>query len=105
MQLGRDKFKNQEKKLKKNKKEQEIYNKVIEHIKTCKNFGELQESPISQMYEFEPLKHELSGYYSFNLCKKGGVIRLIVSEGENQEVLNLNFISMDHYKDFKRIIN
>ena len=102
MQLCRDNFKNQEKKLKKNKKEYEMYNKIIDHIKMCRNFDELRFSPISLMYGFEPLKYECNGYYSFNLSKKGGVIRLIVSIGEDDTVLNLDYISMDHYNDFKK---
>ena len=102
VQLCRDNYNNQEKKLGKYKKEQETYNKIIEHIKMCKNFDELQYNPISKMYGFEALKHECNGYYSFNLSKKGGVIRLIVSENEDSTVLNLDFISMDHYNDFKR---
>ena len=102
VQLCRDNYNNQEKKLGRYKNEQATYNKIIEHIKMCRNFDELQYSPISKMYGFEPLKYQCSGYYSFNLSKKGGVIRLIVSENEDCTVLNLEFISMDHYKDFKK---
>ena len=102
MQLCRDSYNNQEKKLGKYKDEQTTYNKIIEHIKICKDFEELQYNPISRMYGFEALKNEFSGYYSFNLSKRGGVIRLIVSKNEDCRVLNLEFISMDHYKDFKR---
>ncbi len=102
MQLCRNEFTNQEKKLKNNRQELETYNKIINHIKICKNFEDLKQNPISKTYGFEQLKYEFGNYYSFNLSKKGGVIRLIVSEGENHEELNLVFISMDHYKDFRR---
>lgn len=104
MQLCRDKFENQEKKLKRYKKERETYDKIINLIKMSRTFDELQSSPISKMYGFEALKHECSGFYSFNLSKKGGVIRLIVSEGKEKTILNLEYISMDHYNDFKRIL-
>ena len=46
----------------------------------------------------------LKGYYSFNLCKKGGVIRLIFTIDEYNNIVNLIFISMNHYEDFKRNI-
>ncbi len=51
------------------------------------------------MYGFEALKHELSGYYSFRLSKKGGVIRLIVSEGKSDEEINLEYNNITN-KDF-----
>lgn len=102
MKLNKSHFNTEEKKLKKYKREQVILDKIIEHIKICKDFNELQYSPISRMYGFEPLKHQLGGYYSFNLSKNGGVIRLIVSENEDCTTLNLEFISMNHYEDFKK---
>lgn len=104
MILNRDNFNNQEKKLKKYNEEKKTYDKIINHIKLCNNFTELGYSPMSLMYGFEALKHELSGYYSFRLSKKGGVIRLIVSEGKSDEEINLEYISMEHYEDFKRKI-
>lgn len=102
MQLCRDNFKNEEKKLKRYAKEKEVYNNVINHIKLCRNFDELQYSPISLMYGFEQLKYQCNEYYSFNLNKNKGVIRLIISKNEDVNVINLEFISMDHYNDFKR---
>lgn len=102
MFINRENFTNEEKKLKRYKREQAMYNKIIEHIKLCKDFNELQYNPISKMYGFEPLKYQLSGYYSFNLSKNGGVIRLIVSENQDCTVLNLEFVTMDHYEDFKK---
>ena len=41
-------------------------------------------------------------YYSFNLSKKGGVIRLIFKIDTVNNVVILKFISMNHYADFKR---
>ena len=104
MRLNRDNFKNQEKKLKKYNEELKTYNKIINHIKLCNNFDELQFSPTSLMYGFEAMKYGLNGYYSFRLSKKGGVIRLIVSKGKEYDELNLEYISMEHYNDFKRKI-
>lgn len=52
------------------------------------------------MYDFEPLKHNLSSYYFFNLSGHGGVIRLIVKPQDNCVVMDLVDISNDHYKDF-----
>lgn len=104
MIINRDNFNNQEKKLKRYIPEKRTYDMIINHIKLCNSFEELQYSPIAAMYGFEALKYELSGYYSFRLSKKGGLIRLIVSKGKNYDELNLEYISMDHYEDFKRRI-
>lgn len=41
-------------------------------------------------------------YYSFNLSKKGGVIRLIFKIDTVNNVVILKFISMNHYANFKR---
>lgn len=40
------------------------------------------------------------GYYSFNLSKNGGVIRLIVQSSIDNNSLIFAFISYDHYRDF-----
>lgn len=100
VQLNRGNFKNEEKKLKKHYDEQIILEKNLGHIKRCESHEELCNNPVSLMYGFEELKHEFNGYYSFNLCKKGGVIRLIFSI--DKDVMKLEFISMNHYDDFKR---
>jgi len=54
------------------------------------------------MYGFEALKYQFSGKYSFNLSKKGGVIRLIVSINPRTNTVILEDITMKHYKDLKR---
>ena len=74
--------------------------KIINHIKQCGDFIELSRNPISLMYGFEPLKYELNGYYSFNLNKNGGKIRLLFSTKSTDEII-LEYISTDHYEDFK----
>lgn len=98
-----ERFKNSLKKLKKNYNEQMMYEKIVNHMKICNNFKDFSNNPISIMYGFEPLKHELNGYYSCNLNKNGGTIRLIFSSDENN-IITLEYVSTDHYLDFKKII-
>ena len=54
------------------------------------------------MYGFERLKYFKDEYYSFNLGKNKGVIRLIFKIDREYNAVILKFISMDHYNDFKR---
>lgn len=104
MQLVRENFKNEEKKLKKHHDEQNRLDMILNHIKQCQSFEELWNSPISMMYGFEALKHEMKGYYSFNLCKNGGVIRFICTIDKQEKSVKLEYISMNHYEDFKKKI-
>lgn len=102
MKIDRSNFKDQEKKLKRHFKEQKILEKIILHIKQCETCEELSQSPISMLYGFEKLKYFSNEYYSFNLCKNGGVIRLICSINKEYNIISLEFVSMNHYDDFKR---
>lgn len=95
-----DKYKNSYKGIKNKHKEKDTLELIINHIKLCKDFQCLSTHPVSLMYGFEPLKYELNGYYSFNLNKNIGVVRLIVSTDSN-EILRLEFVSVNHYDDFK----
>ena len=53
------------------------------------------------MYHFERLKYNMNPYYSFNLNKHSGVIRLIIKPNNDNEIeLFLITISFNHYKDF-----
>ena len=104
MIINRDNFKNEEKKLKRFNEEQKRLEKIINYLKLCNSFEELEHDPVAATYDFERLKYELNAYHSFNLCKKGGTIRLIVSKGKQYDEINLEYISMDHYKDFKNKI-
>lgn len=104
MKVVRDNFKKQEKRLKKYPCEQEIYEKIIRHIKQVKSYDELERHVISKLYGFEALKYELSGYYSFNLNKNSGKIRLIVSIDKENGIVEFVYISLEHYEDFKRKI-
>ncbi len=102
MQLDRSNFKNQEKKLRKNSKELENLEKVLIHIKQCESFDILKTSPISYLYGFEAKREDLAGFYGFNLEKNGGSIRLICSFDVDNNICRLEFISLNHYDDFKR---
>lgn len=51
--------------------------KIILLIKESSSYDELVINPFSKMYGFEILRYDMPGYYSFNLCKNGGMIRLI----------------------------
>ncbi len=96
-------YKNQEKKLKKFPKEQEIYERIINHIKQCNTITDLENHSFSRMYGYEALKGDLNGYYSFNLCKNRGKIRLIFTVNRKENEINLLYISTDHYEDFKKV--
>lgn len=101
MQLDSSNLKNEEKKLKRYQEEQKELKKIIKHIKFCNNYTDLRLNPLSKIYGFEELKHELNGYNSFRLGKSG-VIRLIVTVDEKENIIKIVFISMNHYEDFKR---
>ena len=78
-------------------------NIIIKHIKICGSCNELKNNPMSRIYDFEELKHELNGYCSFRL-EKNGTIRLIVKIFEEENCVKIEYISMDHYSDFKRML-
>ena len=66
------------------------------------NYNELSNSVISYMYGFENLRNDLAGYYSFRLSKKSSAIRLLMTIDINSSIVNLEYISMNHYEDFKK---
>lgn len=89
------------KKLKKYNYEYNNLNKILKIIREAFDFDELIRIPILHKYHFERLKYDKNDFYSFNLCKNGGKIRLIVKPNENNIIeLYLAFISYDHYQDF-----
>lgn len=90
------------KELKKKHRTEQLNNlkDINDLIKNSLDFNELKNNPLAYMYDFEPLKYNNSGYYSFNLSKHGGVIRLIVKPQDNCVNMDLVDISSDHYKDF-----
>ena len=97
-------YKKSEKNIKKKYLQQHTLEMIKNHIKQCNSFHELLNHPISIMYGFEALKYELSGYYSFNLCKNRRTVRLIVSINIANNQVCLEYISVDHYADFKFLI-
>lgn len=98
-----EKYKRDLKKLeKKYKKEFENNEKIENHIKVCRNLEELKLNVMSRVYNFEKLKGNNDKYWSFNLCKNRGTIRLICTVNEEENVVNLEHISFDHYKSLKK---
>ncbi len=102
MHINRENFKNEEKKIKRHYEQQIILKKILILIKQCQSYEELVNNGLLKIYGFERLKHELSEYYSFNLCKNKGTIRLICTIDEESNTVNLEFISLNHYDDFKK---
>lgn len=98
-----EKFEKSLKKLKKRHSDLQMYEKIINHMKRCNDFNEFSKSPISLIYGFEALKYELNGFFSCNLNKNGGTIRLIFSSNQTN-LITLEFVSTDHYLDFKNVI-
>ena len=90
------------KELKKKHKTQEQKNlkEIIEAIKNSDNYNDLKRTPAAAIFKFEELKEDKVGFASFNLCKNGGTVRLIVKPQENMIILEIVFISTNHYKDF-----
>ena len=96
-------YKKSEKHIQKHYKELKTLDMIKNHIRQCSSFHEMKKNPISNMYGFEALKYELNGYYSFNLNRNRGVIRLILSIRDKENVAVLEYILMNHYEDFKKI--
>ncbi|MCM1053134.1 MAG: hypothetical protein NC483_04090 [Ruminococcus sp.] len=102
MLLNRENFTKEEKKLKKKNKELENLEKILILLKQSKSLEDLKTNSLSYIYGFEILRNDLSGFYSFNLNKNGGKIRLLCSI--NEDKVTLEYISLDHYEDFKRYL-
>lgn len=95
------------KKLKKHKIEYDNLLKIIHMIENVDTFSMLKVLPMAKIYNFERLKHNNNKFYSFNLHKHGGTIRLLVKpNNENDIELYFAYISFNHYEDFseKKVI-
>ena len=89
------------KKLKRYAEEQKNLKDITEKITNHDTFQELQNNPIMKtIYDFHQLKHQKSGFWSLNLEKHGGVIRLIVMPADNENEIIFVYVSYDHYNDF-----
>lgn len=88
------------KKLKKYSNEYSTLDKILDFLHNIETEEDLLHNPVALMYGFERLKYQLNEFYSFNLSKAGGVIRLII-ELKNKTIY-LDFISFNHYKDFNK---
>ena len=73
------------KSLKKHKNEYNNLLKVLNIIENVDTFKELMCLPQVKMYGFERLKYQNNMYYSFNLSRHGGKIRLIVRPNDNMK--------------------
>ena len=83
--------------LKKNYKERELFDEIIDHIKNEPDFKTMINDPLSMIYNLERLKYDLNQFYSFRLSK---VIRLIIRPKDNDVEVELVYISKNHYLDF-----
>lgn len=88
------------KKLKKHIKELENLNNIIRLLENANDFNSVIHNPIFKIYGFERLKYEYNQFYSFNLSKNSGTIRLIVKPNDSNLELYLVHISYNHYVDF-----
>ena len=97
-------YENSKKKIKKNEAAKQKLNNVLNHITQVKDYKELKNHPISWTYGFEELKNDLAGYCRFSIDKNGrnGKLRLIFSCSEDS--ITLEYISDEHYEDFKRYL-
>jgi len=98
-------YKNTKRKIKNNFDVQKKLDKVLSHIEAVKNFKELKHSDISKLYGFKELSSDLSGYYRFGIDKnsKVGKYRLLFTTID-ECTIQLEFISDEHYEDFKRYL-
>ena len=97
-------YKNSLKKIKKNYEAKGKLNAVISHIETVDDYEKLKNHEVSSLYGFEELKDDLSGYCRFSIDKNGknGKLRLIFSCSNDS--IKLEYISNEHYEDFKRYL-
>ena len=96
-------FDNTYKKLKRHLKENSNLNIIKSIFESSTDFNELKNNPLIKLYSFEQLRYQLNEFYSFNLDKSGGIIRLIVKPDEyNPQNIYLIFISYKHYDDFSK---
>lgn len=98
-------YKNSVKKIKKNYEAKRKLNTIINHIEAVDTYDELKKHPMSYIYGFEELRDDLTNYCRFSLDKNGGTgkLRLIFSCLDDSIVLE--YISDEHYEDFKKYLN
>lgn len=89
------------KKIKKHRKEYKNLEDIKLKITNHNSFQDLCNNPImTTIYNFKRLKYKNNEFWSFNLEKNGGVIRLIVKPAKDNKTLIFVYISYNHYKDF-----
>lgn len=99
-------YKNTKRKIKKNYEANDKLNKILTHISNVNSFEMLVNHVISKIYGFEVLKEDLTGYYRFSLDKNSnsGKYRLLFSYSESDNSITLEYISDNHYEDFKKYL-
>ena len=99
-------YENSIKKIKKYTKEYNNLLDILDILESAESFDILIKLPILQLYNFERLKYQFNEFYSFNLSRNGGLIRLIIKPKHNKVEVYIVYISFDHYKDFinKKVI-
>ena len=105
MEIGYTKsFDNSSKCLKKRAQCKDRLNDILDFIQNSSDFNELKNNPLNTLYDFEPLKYDLVGFYSFSLQPgKKGTIRLIIKPDEkNNKRIFICYVSLNHYKDFDK---
>ena len=97
-------YKNSKNKIKKNYDAQNKLSKIISHIEATKDINDLKTNVLSYIYGYEELKNDLSGYHRFGIDKnsKTGKLRLIFSISNN--TIYIEYISDNHYEDFKKYL-
>lgn len=96
-------YKNSCKKMKKKPEFKEELDKILSHIEAINSFDELKDHPISLLYGFEVLRSDLTGYYKFSITSNNKY-RLLFSYNIEYNIIILEYISENHYEDFKKYL-
>lgn len=96
-------YKNSCKKMKKKPEFKEELDKILSHIEAINSFDELKNHPISLLYGFEVLRSDLTGYYKFSITSNNKY-RLLFSYNIEYNIIILEYISENHYEDFKKYL-
>lgn len=89
--------------MKKKPEFKEELDKILSHIEAINSFDELKNHPISLLYGFEVLRSDLTGYYKFSITSNNKY-RLLFSYNIEYNIIILEYISENHYEDFKKYL-
>lgn len=96
-------YKNSCKKMKKKPEVKEELDIILSHMEAVNSFDELKTHPISLLYGFEVLRSDLTGYYKFSITRNNKY-RLLFSYDSVKNIITLEYISENHYEDFKKYL-